>query len=254
MTMAPAALLKRLEGVTDMERGRRRLVLLWPQLGDFDSLEYAQLLAEAWPRLERAAIAVLAIGIGHEAGRQRFSAFTGFPLDRLEVEASADLHRELGLYAGLRGFGGPWPNLLLMCAGLGSPGTLAEVLRGYTGDRSAPQRIADDATIEAAPLPPIQGSLFRRAGGSGYQRPFELATIRLRNMGEVLANWRTYVPRDAFICQRGGTFLLDGDDTLLYVHRDPGILGFSATMNRPLAFLDPWLEPGPTDRTVRSAR
>ena len=36
-----------------------------------------------------------------------------------------------------------------MCAGIGSPGTLAEVLRGYTGDRSAPQRIPDDTTIQA---------------------------------------------------------------------------------------------------------
>jgi hypothetical protein len=60
-------------------------------------------------------------------------------------------------------------------------------------------------------------------------------------MAEVLSHWRTYVPRDDFICQRGGTFLLDGDDSLLYAHRDRGILGFSATMNRPLAFLEPWL-------------
>lgn len=243
MTTPPAALLKRLQDVARMERGRRRLVLLWPQLGDFDSLEYAQLLTEALPRLDQAGIAVLAIGIGQEAGRQRFCAFTGFPAERLQVEPNADLHRELGLYGGLQGFGGPWPNLLLMCAGLGSPGTLAEVLRGYTGDRSAPQRIADDATIQAGPLPPISGALFRRAGGSGFQRPFELATVRLRNMSEVLGHWRTYVPRDDFICQRGGTFLLDGDDSLLYVHRDRGILGFSATMGRPLAFLDPWLAP-----------
>lgn len=224
----PAPLLERLRGIAGMERGRRRLVLLWPQLGDFDSLEYAQLLAEALPALERAAISVLAIGIGQEPGRQRFCAFTGFPEERLQVEPNANLHRQLGLYEGLQGFGGPWPNLLLMCAGIGSPGTLAEVLRGYTGDRHAPQRMASP--------------LFQLAGGHGFQRPFELATVRLRNMGEVLAHWRTYVPRDDFICQRGGTFLLENDDTLLYAYRDRGILGFSATMGRPLAFLDPWIQ------------
>jgi hypothetical protein len=49
------------------------------------------------------------------------------------------------------------------------------------------------------------------------------------------------VPRDDFITQRGGTFLLEANDTLLYSHRDPGILGFSATMGRPLAFLEPFL-------------
>jgi hypothetical protein len=77
--------------------------------------------------------------------------------------------------------------------------------------------------------------------GCGFQRPFELATIRLRNMAEVLGHWRTYVPRDVFLTQRGGTFLLDANDTLLYAHRDRGILGFSETMAQPLSFLDPFL-------------
>lgn len=61
-------------------------------------------------------------------------------------------------------------------------------------------------------------------------------------MREVLSRWRTYVPSDAFITQRGGTFLLAADDTLLYRHADRGILGFSETMARPLAFLEPYLE------------
>jgi len=238
---AAALLLEQLAKVEGMGKGRRRLVLLFPQLGDFDSLEYAQALVAVWPQLEAAGIAVLAIGIGDGAGRQRFCSFTGFPLERLLVDAEPHLHRALGLYEGLQQVGGPWPNLLLMCAGIGSPGTLAEVLRGYTGDRSAPQRIADDETIQAGPLPPIKGSFFARAGGTGFQRPFELATVRLRNMGEVLGHWRTYVPRNDFLTQRGATFLLEADDSLLYSYRDPGILGFSATMARPLSFLDPYL-------------
>jgi len=150
----------------------------------------------------------------------------------LQVQPEPLLHRQLGLYAGLRTPGGPWPALLLMCAGIGSPGTLAEVLRGYSGDRSAPER--------------LDSPLFALAGGRGFQRPFELATVRLRNMVEVLGNWRTYVPSDAHITQRGGTFLLEADDTLLYSHRDRGILGFSETMNRPLAFLEPYLTPCPS--------
>ena len=119
--LAPAPLRERLAAVDGMGTGQRRLVLLLPQLGDFDSLEYAQALAPALPRLRAAGIAVLAIGIGEEKGRQRFCAFTGFPSDRLLVDPEPRLHRALGLYAGLQQFGGPWPNLLLMCAGLGSP-------------------------------------------------------------------------------------------------------------------------------------
>lgn len=225
---APQPLLDRLAAVPAMAPGRRRLVVLMGQLGDFDSLEYAQTLAAALPQLEAAGIALLAIAIGNAQGADRFCAYTGLPRQCLEVESSAELHQRLGLYAGLQTPLGPWPALLLMCAGIGSPGTLAEVLRGYSGDRQAPPRLA---------LP-----LFNLVG-NGYQRPFELATVRLQNMVEVLGRWRTYVPNVDHLTQRGGTFLLDGDDTLLHSHRDAGILGFSATMARPLSFLDPYLPP-----------
>lgn len=223
---APEPLLQRLQHTPGMEQGRR-LVLLLTQLGDFDSMEYAQALVPVLPQLEAAGIRLRAIAIGDAAGADRFCSYTGFPREALEVDAEPHLHRELGLYEGLQTPGGPWPGLLLMCAGIGSPGTLAEVFRGYRGDRNAPQR--------------IDSPLFRLAGGEGFQRPFELATVRLRNMNEVLSNWRTYVPSDAFITQRGGTFLIDGDGTLLYSHHDQGILGFSATMNQPLSFLEPYL-------------
>ena len=223
----PTPLLNRLRTLPGMESGQRRLVLVLSQLGDFDSMEYAQALVPVLPRLEAAGISTCAIAIGDAAGAERFCGFTGFPRGALQVEPTAELHQALGLYAGLQTPGGPWPALLLMCAGIGSPGTLQEVLRGYSGDRTAPQRLN---------LP-----LFRAAGGEGFQRPFELATVRLQNMVEVLGHWRTYVPRDDFITQRGGTFLLEADDSLLYSHRDRGILGFSATMNRPLAFLEPFL-------------
>ena len=224
---APEALLQRLAQRPGMAPGSRRLVLLLTQLGDFDSMEYAQALVPVLPQLERAGINIRAIAIGDTAGADRFCAYTGFPRQALEVDAEPLLHRELGLYEGLKATGGPWPGLLLMCAGIGSPGTLAEVFRGYRGDRSAPQR--------------FDSPLFRLAGGEGFQRPFELATVRLRNMQEALSHWRTYVPRDAFITQRGGTYLIDADDSILYSHRDAGILGFSATMNRPLSFLEPYL-------------
>ena len=108
-----------------MQRGCRRLVLLFSQLGDFDSLEYAQALVPALPSLDRAGIRLLAIGIGDSAGAERFATFTGFPHDRLQVESDAQLHRACGLYEGLATGAGAWPDLLLMCAGFGSPGTLA---------------------------------------------------------------------------------------------------------------------------------
>ena len=144
---APEALIRRIGKNPDGAAGSKRLVVLLTQLGDFDSMEYAQALVPALPRLEQAGIRPLAIAIGDQAGADRFCDFTGFPPDLLQIEPDHQLHRALGLSAGLQAPGGPWPSLLLMCAGIGSPGTLKEVLRGYTGDRSAPQRFDDDEPV-----------------------------------------------------------------------------------------------------------
>ena len=231
-------LLKRLAGLPGMESGCKRLVVVLGQLGDFDSMEYAQALVPRLPQLASAGVNVQLFGIGNAASAERFAAFTGFPLQQLTADPSPLLHESLGLESGLQLPGGPWPGFLLMCAGVGSPGTLREVLRGYTGDHSAAQIFGDDEWVEAFPIPRFRGAMFRRAGGAGFQRPFELATKRLRNMNEVLQNWRTYVPCDDYITQRGATVLLDVDDSVIYCHRDQSLLGYSATMNRPLAFLD----------------
>jgi hypothetical protein len=106
---------------------------------------------------------------------------------------------------------------------------------------SAPQLFKDDDVIDDTPLPTLQGSFFRQAGGQGFQRPFELATLRLRNMTEVLSHWGTYVPDAQYLTQRGGTFLFDAQGQLLYEYRDRGILGFAENMSRPLDFL--WAHP-----------
>ena len=226
------------------ESASRLLIAICPQLGDFDSLEYAWWLQREMSQLIATGVAIRLVGIGNRAAGQKFCDFTGFPAAWLFVDECAKLHSQLELYSGLSlkvpGLSTTttaWLNLMLMCAGIGSPGTLAEVFRGYKGDRSAPQLIDDQELVQAKPLPPLKGSFFNLAGGSGFQRPFELATLRLRNMVEVLGNWQRYVPDATYLTQRGGTFLFDAQGTLLYEHRDPGILGFAANMRQPLSFL-----------------
>jgi len=226
------------------ESSPRQLVLIWPQLGDFDSLEYAWWLTREVEQLQAQGIAIRAVGIGNRTSGQRFCDYTGFPPDCLFVDPTAELHRTLNLYSGLSlklpGLSpgiNAWFNLMLMCAGLGSPGTLAEVFRGYRGDKKAPQLIGDEEIVQAPPLPPLKGSFFNLAGGQGFQRPFELATLRLRNMGEVLRNWKSYVPDSAYLTQRGATFLFNSQGELLYEHRDRAILGFATNPSNPLSFL-----------------
>jgi hypothetical protein len=226
------------------ESADRLLILIWSQLGDFDSLEYAWWLQQESEKLQAKGITIRAIGIGDRNSGRKFCEYTGFPPAWLFVDPSAETHQKLDLYQGLSrklpflSTGqNAWLNLMLMCAGIGSPGTLAEVFRGYKGDRQAPQLIADTEVIHNTPLPPIKGSFFKLAGGNGFQRPFELATLRLRNMTEVLSNWKTYVPNSAYLTQRGATFLFDSEGKLIYEHRDRAILGFAANMSRPLSFL-----------------
>ena len=230
--------------ITIGETSNQTLVVVCPQLGDFDSLEYAWWLNREMPQLTEANIKVKMVGIGNRAAGQKFCDFTGFPAESLFIDERAQLHSQLELYPGLSlklpgcsTAQNAWFNLILMCAGIGSPGTLREVFRGYKGDKQAPQLIDDAEIVQAKPLPPLKGSFFHVAGGSGFQRPFELATLRLRNMAEVIGNWNVYVPDAAYLTQRGGTFLFDDRGTLLYEHRDPGILGFAANMSQPLSFI-----------------
>lgn len=230
--------------LTGCESAIYLMVIIFPQLGDFDSLEYAWWLHREYNQLKAKNITIRAIGIGDRNSGLKFCEYTQLPQEWLFMDAEAEIHQKLGLYQGLK-INFPvlspsqkaWLNLMLMCAGIGSKGTLAEVLRGYLGDKKAPQLIGNDEVIEAKPLPKLKGSFFKLAGGSNCQRPFELATLRLRNMTEVLSNWQTYVPDGAYLTQRGGTFLFDRDRNLIYEHRDQGILGFAENMSYPLSFL-----------------
>ena len=229
---------------TNYSLENKLLVLVFSQLGDFDSLEYAWWLKRFEKELKEKNIEIRAIGIGDINSGLKFCDYTGFPQENLFIDSTATIHQELNLYQGLSlkirllsQQQNAWVNLMLMCGGVGSKGTLKEVFRGYKGDKNAPQLIKDKEIIELFPLLSVKGSLFKKAGGKGFQRPFELATLRLKNMIEVLNNWKTYVPNTAYITQRGGTFLFDSQGNLIYEHRDAGILGFSENMSNPLSFI-----------------
>jgi len=259
------------------------LVAVVPQLGEFDSCEFCEFLAAAHGDLAAAGVDLRVVGVGDAGAGARFAAFMGLPDGVLRCDATAALHAALDTRRGpgwsvpdwvsdgalrvalstlpggppddaahLRAAGDAWLNYLLMCAGVGAPGTLPEILRGYFGDESAPERLAPDAVVEAAGfitigpgVGPVKLGPFAYENSwkdeAGYQRPVELATVRLRHMVEVLGNWDAYVSDSRFVDVRGATFLFDEDGATLYEYEHRGVLTYSATMARPLSFLAPYI-------------
>ncbi|GAX24724.1 hypothetical protein FisN_4Hu282 [Fistulifera solaris] len=259
---------------------KKRLVVISPQLGDFDPWEYAELLTACLPELQKANIDLNFIAIGDIGSAKRFARVSGLPLECLRVDPKGSIHRNLFVHGGpnwdvpsffpksilewFKGYVGAskdsdehlvaraWLNYMAMCAGIAAPNTLPEILRGYIGDRSAPERLAEDEVVTMGDdmivirgttdvkLGPIQyQSLWKNE--KGYQRPAELATVRLRGMVETLSNFNEYVPDQTLLHLRGATFLFDEKAQVLYKHYDTGVLAYSTTMSRPLLFLEPYI-------------
>mmetsp|Transcript_17078 Transcript_17078/g.19753 ORF Transcript_17078/g.19753 Transcript_17078/m.19753 type:complete len:434 (-) Transcript_17078:102-1403(-) len=272
------------------------LVIVMPQLGDFDSAEYAELLSAIQPELRNRKIGLRVIGIGDAKSAKRFAQFSGLDLSCIRVDTKGDLHCALKLHRGpnwdvpsfipngilewfadycraakpddgterdARSITRAWLNYMAMCAGISAPDTLPEIIRGYLGDKSAPERLGKDDIVtvpvsadgddENEPFIVIKGITDVKLGSiqyqslwkneKGYQRPAELATVRLRVMVEVLSNLGEYVPDQRYLDLRGATYLFGGEqcDELLYEHVDTGVLSYSKTMKRPLSFLQPYI-------------
>ena len=156
----------------------------------------------------------MAIGIGSADAAKEFSKRTRFPLENLYADEGGKCHEALGFAPGLGRAGGdfawmedktPFVNgyakLLLMCAGIGSPGTLPAVFGGYFGSKYKDAIFVEGSNLD---VPAIRKAM-KLTLGDGYLRPFELATLRLNNMIQILNNWEALTPKDSnLLVQRGG--------------------------------------------------
>ena len=212
-----------------------KLIVLFGLLGDFDSFEYAINLKNFVNTNQN--IDFFAIAIGNKTGKEKFCEFTGFPSNNLEVVYDNKIHQDLMISKGVDvGLGG-WINMLIMLSGINSLRTVKEVIRGYTGDKNSKQIFSDHDQINLFNLIKFPGIFFKNTCGEGYLRPFELATYRLNNMLEILQNWNEYILDNKFLAQRGASFLLDDKENILYHYFSNDVLGYSSTMDNPLAFL-----------------
>ena len=219
----------------------KNLIVLLGSFADFDSFEYAQHLSNQSNKLNEQSINLILIGIGSEKSKEFFCKFNKIDPQHVFAVRNADLHKELNLDPGLVL---PMPamiNLLVMCAGIGSKGTIKEVLRGYWGDSKANSLFAPDEDVNIGTFSLFKGKMFNIFSEKQQLRPFELATRRLINMVEILTNWNIYVPDSKFLTQRGATILLNEKDEVLYEYISKSLLGYSSKMSKPLSFLDNFL-------------
>ena len=217
---------------------RKRLIVFLGSFADFDSFEYSQQLSAQSKKLEYHSVDLLLIGIGSEKSKEFFCKFNNIDAKNVVAVKNDELHKKLNLNPG---FVSPMPaiiNLLFMCAGINSRGTIKEVLRGYFGDKNAISLFSHDEDINIGPFSLLKGKMFDIFSKNNNLRPFELATRRLMNMIEILSNWNTYVPDPSFLTQRGATFLLNEKDEVIYEFISESLLGYSSKMSEPLSFLD----------------
>ncbi len=217
---------------------RKSLLVLLGSFGDFDSFEYCQQLSANSKKLANHSLDLILIGIGSERSKEVFCKFNNIDTKNVIAVKNADLHKKLNLK---EGFVSPMPaifNLLVMCAGISSKGTIKEVLRGYFGDKNAKSIFASDEAINIGPFSLLKGKMFNIFSKNQNLRPFELATRRLMNMIEILSNWKTYVPDAKFLTQRGATILLNEKDEVMYEYISESLLGYARKMSAPLSFLD----------------
>ena len=191
--------------------------------GDLTSWEYAQKVRDRMGELTERGASVTVVGLGSVASGKKFAELLKFPTSNLYADPSGQIYKDLDFAQGFLPDSdvSPYVKLLGMLAGVGSPGTMAEVFRGYVGDRDAEQ-IFDSGPFDIL--------------GTGYQRPFELATLRLSNMIGILPNWSELVTQEDLICQQGGTFIFKGED-LVHAQRDAGILKY-ASIDKVIQALD----------------
>ena len=84
----------------NINKRNKALVVLLPQLGEFDSAEYVEFLLAAKPSLQTNNIDLRIIGIGDRAAATNFCKFTNLPLENLYIDPNGTLHQELKLYCG----------------------------------------------------------------------------------------------------------------------------------------------------------
>lgn len=85
---------------TDENNKKKSLVVLLPQLGEFDSSEYIEYLLAAQSALTANNINLYIVGIGDTIAASNFCKFSNLSSNDMYIDPNGSLYKELGLYAG----------------------------------------------------------------------------------------------------------------------------------------------------------
>jgi AhpC/TSA antioxidant enzyme len=146
----------------DVIDGKKSLLVFLTHLGDLSSWELAQKLVYYAPKLESAGVNLITVAPGatmtHAA---EFCLKTGLPIETLFLDFEAASYDALKFEKGFMPNAkiSPYLKLLPMLMGIQSEGTIAEVLRGYVGDKTAPSGWIKSTLRCVSVLPPSQSNL-----------------------------------------------------------------------------------------------
>jgi len=229
--------------------------------GDFNAWE----LTQSYQAIDYGGSRIILVGIGSADAARGFANDLGLdshnsPDITLLADETGSVTDTLGCYRGWlavdRNHAERWPStdinpyvkLLGMIFGLGSPGTISKVLRGYVGDKndgSFSRKWVVKALLQggrSGRWPKLTEEAFDNdlvfsdddddddAGGglSSGLRPFELATLRAQTGIHIVSNWGRLGPKDGDLFTRmGGTFVFDEGGECVYGYYDNGILMYA---------------------------
>mmetsp|Transcript_163 Transcript_163/g.366 ORF Transcript_163/g.366 Transcript_163/m.366 type:complete len:287 (-) Transcript_163:100-960(-) len=206
---------RRVGDLWDVRSGQKAAVVFLTHFGDFTSWELGQQISKKISLFDEKDVPVICIGLGSVDNARKYSQLLSVNKSLVFADEPGNCHTALGFSKGLAPDAdvNAYLKLLPMLAGIGSPGTIQEVLRGYTGDRRAKPIFTSPNMFDVL--------------GTGYQRPFELATLRLGNMRSILQNWDELKPKETEqLTWQGGAIVFKGED-VIFKHVDTGILTYA---------------------------
>jgi len=225
---------------------KKTLLVLGSYPGDFNTIEYCQLVRHFWPALKEKDVDRCMMVVNGEAPScQKLAELLDLPA---EVELFADPTGEAGRRFGVSGGFQPDnaalpPSLKLFAAGIGiGPpwGTLPAVLPGYFGDPYGKREWIETALKQgqlAGRWPSVlelaeDGSIVKNkfenfpiVGGSWGRRPLELATLRLQSLIGIQLKHRNELKHvdERCLTQLGGCAVVGPGGEPLFSWLDQGL-------------------------------